>query len=83
MMRAEQRQCVLYTLADGTIPVYSIHLTCQGRSFSLYWAVTLTTSSVIDSLQYQLPPQLQGSSWEANLLWWDSGCPASWRAPVR
>ncbi|KAG9314694.1 hypothetical protein JVU11DRAFT_5501 [Chiua virens] len=29
MMRAEQRRCVLYTLADGAIPVYSVHLMCE------------------------------------------------------
>lgn len=29
-MRAEQRQCVLYTLASGPLPVYSVHLSCEG-----------------------------------------------------
>jgi hypothetical protein len=31
MMRAEQRRCVLFTLADGAMPVYSIHLMCEGE----------------------------------------------------
>ncbi|KAF8545563.1 hypothetical protein OG21DRAFT_1429077 [Imleria badia] len=28
MMHAEQRQCILYTVSDGPLPVYSIHLYC-------------------------------------------------------
>jgi hypothetical protein len=31
-MHAEQRYCVLYTLADGPLPVYSAHLSCEGTS---------------------------------------------------
>lgn len=34
MMHAEQRQCVLYTVADGPLPVYSIHLFCEGTESS-------------------------------------------------
>ena len=30
MMHAEQCQCVLYTLSDSPLPVYSVHLSCEG-----------------------------------------------------
>lgn len=30
MMCAQQWQCVLYTLSNGPLPVYSIHLSCEG-----------------------------------------------------
>ena len=37
MMRAQQRQCVLYTVSDGPLPVYSVHLSCEGmRSFAMH-----------------------------------------------
>ncbi|KAG9310197.1 hypothetical protein JVU11DRAFT_9837 [Chiua virens] len=29
MMCAQQQQCVLYTLADGSLPVYLVHLSCE------------------------------------------------------
>ncbi|KAN0096936.1 hypothetical protein V8E55_001382 [Tylopilus felleus] len=29
MMHAEQWQCVLYTVSDGPLPVYSVHLSCE------------------------------------------------------
>lgn len=34
MMHAEQRQAVLYTVANGPLPVHSVHLYCQGVSAS-------------------------------------------------
>ena len=33
MMHAEQRQGVLYTLAHGALPVYSVHLSCEGMLY--------------------------------------------------
>ena len=32
MMHAEQRRCVLFTLTDGAMPVYSVHLMCEGKA---------------------------------------------------
>ncbi|KAF8436849.1 hypothetical protein L210DRAFT_869872, partial [Boletus edulis BED1] len=29
MMHAEQRHCVLYMLANGPLPIYSVHLSCE------------------------------------------------------
>ena len=32
MMHAEQHQCILYTVTDGPLPIYSVHLSCEGKS---------------------------------------------------
>lgn len=51
MMHAEQRQCVLYTVADGPLPVYSVHLSCEGRS-TMACAYNTTDSYVACKTNY-------------------------------
>ncbi|KAG9317734.1 hypothetical protein JVU11DRAFT_1951 [Chiua virens] len=41
MIRAEQRWCVLYTLADGAIPVYAVHLMCEACGINYHHNFTV------------------------------------------
>ena len=41
MMHAEQRQCILYTANDSPLPVYSVHLYCEGMSLNSMLLMTL------------------------------------------
>ncbi|KAF8547820.1 hypothetical protein OG21DRAFT_1599609 [Imleria badia] len=57
MMHAEQRQCVLYTLAHGALPVYSIHLSCEAcqtnyhHNFKVYQGRRTYYGGIPDMLQ--------------------------------
>ena len=36
MMCAQQQQCVLYTVSDGPLPVYTVHLLYEGMPSFAY-----------------------------------------------
>ncbi|KAF8445913.1 hypothetical protein L210DRAFT_3392409 [Boletus edulis BED1] len=37
MMRAQQRQCVLYTVSDGPLPIYTVHLSCEACEINYHY----------------------------------------------
>lgn len=51
--KAQQRQIVLFTLADGPLPAYSVHLYCRGMFFRPAFISVLTISVL--RLPHQLP----------------------------
>ncbi|KZP27843.1 hypothetical protein FIBSPDRAFT_730025 [Athelia psychrophila] len=53
LKKAEARQVVVYTLAHGARPAYSVHLYCPGKSPS---AIHPPSTNSPCRLQYQLPP---------------------------
>ena len=51
MMHAEQRQCMLYTLASGPHPVYSVHLSCEG-TLTVAYKYKMTDDYVACEINY-------------------------------
>lgn len=59
MMHTEQRQCVLYTVADGPLPVYSVHLSCEGVSM-MARAYKMTDGYVACQINYHYNFKVSG-----------------------
>jgi hypothetical protein len=51
LIKAEPRQAVLYTLGEGPLPVWTVHLYCGGQEYYIFSCASLIT-----------PPRMSSSS---------------------
>jgi hypothetical protein len=53
LSKAEPRQAVLYTLGEGPLPVWTVHLYCGGQEYYIFSCASLITPP---RMSYKLPP---------------------------